>query len=104
MVPVRIDEAVSICKAKTPQHSFHRPPTSTWCALLNRRVPRLYICSRLRQSGLEPLANLSATLEGKTEIMVGVAQEKVGGNGRLTDEKVTEIIKRMLVNPAAWMT
>ena len=71
---------------------------------MNRRVPRLYICSRLRQSGLEPLANLSATLEGKIEIMVGVAQEKVGGDGRLTDEKATEIIKRMLMNPAAWMT
>jgi hypothetical protein len=36
--------------------------------------------------------------------MVGVAQEKVDGNGRLTDEKPTEIIKRMLVNPVAWMT
>jgi hypothetical protein len=67
-------------------------------------VPRLYVSSRVRQSRLEPLGKLSATLEGKIEIMVGVAQEKVGGNGRLTDEKPTEIIKRMLVNPVAWMT
>jgi hypothetical protein len=36
--------------------------------------------------------------------MVGVAQEKVDGNGQLTDEKATEIIKRMPVNPVAWMT
>jgi len=36
--------------------------------------------------------------------MVGVAQEKVDGNRRLTDEKATEIIKRMPVNPVAWMT
>jgi hypothetical protein len=36
--------------------------------------------------------------------MVGVAQEKVDGNGRLTDKKGTEFIKRMLVNPVAWTT
>ena len=67
-------------------------------------MPRLYVCSRVRQSGLEPLAKLSATLEGKIEIMVGVAQEKVGGNGRLTDEKAKEITNRMPANPVAWMT
>ena len=67
-------------------------------------MPRLYVCSWVRQFGLEPLGKLSATLEGQIEVMVGVVQEKVGGNGRLTDEKATEIIKRMLVNPAAWMT
>jgi hypothetical protein len=67
-------------------------------------VPRLYVCSRVRQSRLEPLGKPSATLEGKTEIMVGVAQEKVDGNGRLTDKKGTEFIKRMLVNPVAWTT
>ena len=90
-------------KAKTPQHRFHRPP-STLCAILNRRVPRLYVCSQVRQSRLEPLDKLSATVEGKIELMVGVAQEKMDGNGRLTDEKVTEITKRMPVNPVAWMT
>jgi hypothetical protein len=67
-------------------------------------VPRLYVHSRVRQSRLEPLGKLSATLEGKIEIMVGMAQEKVDGHDRLTDEKPTEIINRMLVNPVAWMT
>ena len=71
---------------------------------MNRRVPRLYVSSRVRQSRLEPLGKLSATLEGKIEVMVGVAQEKVDGNGRLRDEKATEITKRMPVNPVAWMT
>jgi hypothetical protein len=33
-----------------------------------------------------------------------MAHKKVDGNGRLTDEKATEIIKQMLVNPVAWMT
>jgi hypothetical protein len=53
---------------------------------------------------MEPLGKLSAALEGTIEVMVGVAQEKVDGNGRLTDEKSTEITKRMPVNPVAWMT
>jgi hypothetical protein len=33
-----------------------------------------------------------------------MGQEKVDGNGRLTDGKATEIIKGMPVNPVAWMT
>ena len=53
---------------------------------------------------MEPLGKLSAALEGTIEVMVGVAQEKVDGNGRLTDEKATEITNRMPVNPVAWMT
>ena len=43
-------------------------------------------------------------MKGKIEVMVGVAQEKVDGNGRLADEEATEITNRMTVNPVAWMT
>ena len=67
-------------------------------------MPRPYVSSQVRQSRLEPLGKLSANLEGKIEIVAGVAQEKVDGNGRLTDEKATEITNRMPVNPVAWMT
>ena len=38
----------------------------------------------------------------KPEVMVGVVQEKVDSNGRLTDEKTREIIKGMLVNLVAF--
>lgn len=34
----------------------------------------------------------------KPEVLVGVVQEKVGNNGRLTDEKTKDIIKSLLVS------
>jgi chromate reductase, NAD(P)H dehydrogenase (quinone) len=38
----------------------------------------------------------------KPEVMVGMAQEKIDSNGRLTDEKTREFIKGMLVALVAW--
>jgi hypothetical protein len=89
---------------RTPHNIvFTAPPINLVCNFEQTRAETLRI---LAGSSIQTGASgqTVSPLEGKIEVMVGVAQDKVDGNGQLTDEKATKITHRMPVNPVAWMT